>query len=677
MSAYSHPASTISALRPAKVLVAILMLVFPKLAMAAWPHSGVLVSDSASTVVNALPVAAADESGVYVTWQSASISAGQLVSDPGLQRLTFSGAVATGWPTEARKVTTAPDDQLPWVIVSDGLGGVYIVWDDFRNFSSNGYDIYALRVLADGTNAPGWPVDGLAIAVKPGNQRLTHSIADGSGGLYISWDDENPRPGELYDAVGLHVLSSGDVASGWPANGKPLAPTAGDQGRALLAPDGNGGVFITYVSLEPEANIYSRHLDATGELVPGWPAADVAVTLAARNQAGHRVCPATDGFFITWIDDRSRPEGTSPDNDYYDIYAQHLLADGAIAPGWPADGLPVCVLPDIQQFPRLVPDGEGGIVVVWEDLRTWANGFDLYGARIGPDGVRAPGWPENGRPIMAGSQSHQVFDIAPDGMGGVYTVAEAYPVGQNWIQHTMGNGEPEIGWPLTGQPITPGISGQEYPRVVWDGYLGAYVVWDDARYGNTHVFAKHYGPDGPTSIAVSLVSAEAEPGLVRLAWQVTGGTGAFTLERRRDGVLETTASLSPDGSGRITYEDRTPEPARYFYRLTYLDDGIRRETPEVLVDVPSAHVLSLAGFRPNPSSSASLSVAFTLPKQAPGSITLFDVAGRQVAREGLNSLGPGRHVLRIVPHNRMPAGVYWLRLTHGERVLTARGVVAR
>ena len=95
------------------------------------------------------------------------------------------------------------------------------------------------------------------------------------------------------------------------------------------------------------------------------------------------------------------------------------------------------------------------------------------------------------------------------------------------------------------------------------------------------------------------------------------------------------------------------------------------------MDVPSAFVLSLAGFTPNPISSASLSITFTLPKQAPGSLALYDVSGRELAREDLGGLGPGRQTLRIGARGRVPAGVYWMRLTHGDRTMTGRGVVVR
>jgi len=182
------------------------------------------------------------------------------------------------------------------------------------------------------------------------------------------------------------------------------------------------------------------------------------------------------------------------------------------------------------------------------------------------------------------------------------------------------------------------------------------MVWHERRGVYSEIFGTVLRPMGPTSVAVSLVSAEVEPGLGRLSWQVAGTGVSFTLERRTEIVSwRMLATLAANGAGRITYDDRVPKSGRFFYRLVYIEEGVRRETPEVQVDVPSAHVLSLAGFTPNPSSSANLAIAFTLPKQAAGSLALFDVTGREIAREDLGGLGPGRHALRLGARSRVPA----------------------
>ena len=84
----------------------------------------------------------------------------------------------------------------------------------------------------------------------------------------------------------------------------------------------------------------------------------------------------------------------------------------------------------------------------------------------------------------------------------------------------------------------------------------------------------------------------------------------------------------------------------------------------------------LEGFQPNPAV-AELNIAFTLPQALPATVTLLDLAGRELALREVGSLGPGRHLVRLGDAIHTPPGVYWLRLTQGQRSLVRRGVVVR
>jgi len=126
----------------------------------------------------------------------------------------------------------------------------------------------------------------------------------------------------------------------------------------------------------------------------------------------------------------------------------------------------------------------------------------------------------------------------------------------------------------------------------------------------------------------------------------------------------------------MTFEDHVPEPGRYVYRLSYTDEGNARTSTEVVVKVPSAYVLALAGFAPNPTTGSDLRIAFTLPKRAPGSLAIYDVAGREIHREDIGELSAGSHFLPL-GSTPVPAGVYWLQLDHDGKEITRRGVVIR
>jgi hypothetical protein len=87
-------------------------------------------------------------------------------------------------------------------------------------------------------------------------------------------------------------------------------------------------------------------------------------------------------------------------------------------------------------------------------------------------------------------------------------------------------------------------------------------------------------------------------------------------------------------------------------------------------------VMMLKGFVPNPARS-DLNVVFSLPNDQPARIDLVDVSGRRVLSHEVGSLGAGPHSMRLGSGARVPAGVYWLRLSQkGGPVFTRKAIVA-
>ena len=65
-------------------------------------------------------------------------------------------------------------------------------------------------------------------------------------------------------------------------------------------------------------------------------------------------------------------------------------------------------------------------------------------------------------------------------------------------------------------------------------------------------------------------------------------------------------------------------------------------------------------------------------QQLPASnLSVLDLGGRIVRRHDASGLGTGRHILRMDQGERLHPGVYWVRLTHDDRSLTAKGMVLR
>ena len=102
---------------------------------------------------------------------------------------------------------------------------------------------------------------------------------------------------------------------------------------------------------------------------------NVAICTAAYNQmAPSAVSNGAGGALIAWADFRSGD---------LDVYLQQTNSVGL--PTWSSDGIPVCKVAGFQQFPRVVADGTGGAIVVWQDQR--GPDQDLYAQRVSGSGA--------------------------------------------------------------------------------------------------------------------------------------------------------------------------------------------------------------------------------------------------------------------------------------------------
>jgi hypothetical protein len=475
----------------------------------------------------------------------------------------------------------------------------------------------------DGTRVAGWADSGLGVCTAPGPQGVPSLASDGQGGFIAAWGDGRDGLAAIY---AQHITGSGGVAPGWLVDGRQIILVNGYFHIWGVMPDSKGGAYI------------------------GW----------------------------------GMNHGQNASDD--DVYAVRILADGSIAPGWPAGGLAVASSPGPQFLAGVVADGTGGLALGWSDQDQ--QPAVAYAQRLRPDGTIALGWPTNGARVsdLAGWQDMYTGPLAPDGQGGVYMVFEVLPGSgyHGYVQHLTIGGTLAPGWPSSGVPlVVPAIffafQQVEY-AIAPDGVGGAIVAWNDTRNGiQNQIYAQRYFGDGPTPVLVSLASAEALPDRVALLWyEATRTLFAASVYRRTDG--EDWAELGGstfDGTGRLRYEDHNVAPgARYAYRLGWSESGAERFSTESWVDVPVTLTLALEGAQPNPSM-GSLSIAFTLPRAEPATLALLDVSGRQVLTREVGDLGAGRHLIRLGECGCTPPGMYWLRLSQAGRSLVKRAAVIR
>ncbi len=631
-----------------------------------WPPEGRLLCSACwARYPRIAPDAAA---GAFICWGDRRNGLDGSNDDLFLQRILPSGELAPGWPTDGLPVCTDPSilDLPEQPIVADGSGGVFLAWSDFRHVATGGtsVDVYVQHILADGSLAPGWVPDGVPATRAAGYQFVKSVLADGAGGVYVTWDSQTP------DVYLQHLGPDGQVAPGWPVNGLPVCVFPGEQGAPQLAADGAGGVFIVWADLrDGPIDAYVQRVTAAGQIAPGWPENGRRV---ATNRARRGIMPdGAGGAFLSLA-----TIGSTADDDYYLL---RFTAEGALAPGWPEGGVPVCLAPDDRYDLRMVADAMGGVLLSWYDYRFRAFADEIFALRIGADGSRQPGWPLDGLRVTQNPPFDSFPDLAADGLGGMYLAWEWESNAQGFdrrvvVQHLSGDGSVAPGWPANGLFI-PTVIQSGNPRMVADGMGGAIVAWEDI---SEHVRALRLAPDGPVPVLVSLASAEPHPGLVRLIWYAAAGAlSAAQVERRTEASeWEALASITADGGGRLSYEDRTVMAGtRYGYRLAWREGSDLAYSADVWVEVPAMR-FALRGLSPNPSAGDPV-VTFTLAEAAPASIELYDLGGRLILFREVGSLGVGTHSIRLAASGRLPAGVYAVRLRQGPDTATARAVFVR
>ena len=180
------------------------------------------------------------EGGAIIVWQDF-----RSTTDIDIWVQRMSSALAIVWPVNGVVMNNNVGyDQINPKIVSDGVGGALMTWEDFRTGTTS--DIYAQRVDQTGVVATGWNVNGVTISVSANNQSNPRIISDSGNGAIITWMDkrEGTTNGNAYDVYASHI--TGNFALPWTADGVPICTADSSQLNPTAVSDGNGGAIIAW-----------------------------------------------------------------------------------------------------------------------------------------------------------------------------------------------------------------------------------------------------------------------------------------------------------------------------------------------------------------------------------------------------------------------------------------------
>ncbi|MBN2591089.1 MAG: T9SS type A sorting domain-containing protein [Sedimentisphaerales bacterium] len=323
-----------------------------------WGAEGVLVSNSGYWQRDADCISDG-LGGVFVVWKE---DRGDGHYNLFGQRIDKNGIIH--WYDNGINVCGAIGNQEDPTIVSDNSGGVIVAWRDWRN---GDIDIFGLRIDQDGNRL--WTPNGVAIVNGPDNQWLEPAVSDGVGGAYISWSDENELTGR--DVYAQRINSDG--AKLWGADGLVICNAIGYQSPGYLVRTSDGNMILAWNDDRFwNTVIFAQKVSSGGSIL--WTSGGVLVSSYFDASNNHNIPSLTldnsGGAIIAW-----------EENDTGNIFVENIGDDGEKKFNFPIVSSSLGQVENV----RISSDGEGGGYVSWAK-ESKDGDLDIYMQKVGADG---------------------------------------------------------------------------------------------------------------------------------------------------------------------------------------------------------------------------------------------------------------------------------------------------
>jgi hypothetical protein len=353
--------------------------------------------------------------------------------------------------TSGIAISTAADTQM-YPAVTAGDTNYLVIWQDRRSGQNN--DIYTSRVNPQGSSLDS---AGIIVSSARNNQGFPATAFDGEN-YFAVWEDI--RDSAHYDIYGARIDQSGMVLD---SMGLLISTEVNEQRFSSAAFDGQS-YFVVWADNRNDSSfdIYGARIDPSGATLDTQC---ISISTASDDQLSPAIAYDGTNYLVVWEDRR---------NNSYDIYGARVSLEGMVLD---PVGIAICTAVDSQKIPFVAFDGSS-YLVVWEDKRSGSS-FDIYGARVSPDGtVLDP----TGIAISAANRGQRSPSAAFDGTN--YLVV--------WSDYrNYSNSDDIYGARVNTEGIILDPSGiaistanyeQKLPSLSFDG-MNYLVVWQDNRSG--------------------------------------------------------------------------------------------------------------------------------------------------------------------------------------------------
>lgn len=378
------------------------------------------------------------------------------------------------------------DSELPLGVgvADDGNGGAYVVWE-------HRFPVEILGQHLDASGQPTWATGGILVTSPwTGYQAMPRVVSDGAGGIILVWLDGragfcDPSFLAECDIYGQRLDSTGALL--WGGTGKPVVTATHNQGVDGLAmiSDSAGGAIVVFTdsrATEGET-LYAQRLDGNGN--PVWPVDGVLFGQEPTAQ---------DTPTIAWVKLISDGAGGAIGAWYFTSYiapstislrSQRISASGQVMWGSGPISVPGVSASDpngtgTQTF-ALAPDGSGGAIIAGSWLPPNASATSLLAQRIKSDGSIA--WPQSGAPVSNSANASINVAALSDGSGGVFVAWQDCPSGSAGCDIAMQrlNAGGQKTWGQSPLFVSQAPNQQLAPTLQPNGTGGALVMWTDCR----------------------------------------------------------------------------------------------------------------------------------------------------------------------------------------------------
>lgn len=345
-----------------------------------WWQSGKTILNGFDCYIG-LKIISDNNGGAIIAWIDDPYEGLLISSKVCVQKVNSSGESV--WEYGGIPACNALGTQILTDIVTDGAGGVILVWEDKRDLQISGVDIYAQRVDATGNLL--WGTDGLPVCTADHAQEAPRLASDGAGGAIITWHDARAVDYNK-DIYVQRVDPDGNFL--WQENGIVICANNGYQEKPSITTDTIGGAIIAWqddrnTGASNVRDIYAQKINTLGQIQ--WANDGVAICIKPEDQELPRlVTDSACGAFVIWEDEWGKK-----------IYAQRVDSNGALA--WDPNGISIAAN-GTQLINDVIQDNFFGAIIVWsgdpeDDCEIHAQDISFIGEKFwaGDEGVTING----------------------------------------------------------------------------------------------------------------------------------------------------------------------------------------------------------------------------------------------------------------------------------------------